>query len=516
MVRAARVDPGLGAHLEVRARGPEDGAGGQHRHGLLDLLAVDVLDDQAEAVAQVDEGGGDGRAGLGGEDQARGVLAVAHGERRGADGDLALGHGRVDLGHVGLEDAVLARDQVVGVVLHERGALGGRVAGGHDLHEAHHRGCLPVALGAKAVALLHEALNRERRQLLEAAEVAEVVGEGVVVVLHEEALDADLLGGLDLDMGAELLRVTAVEHQIVGVVVLVGEGLDLGVGDAVDVGHELVDGPGVHGPAKDLLGLDLVAVGHRDVAHGVREAAHADVTGLVDAHRHALPGTELGQDGLVLPVAEDDLVVPAHAGEDVPELALAMGRLVLVHEVHVDGVVRNLLVVLRRELAQRLAEVAQAGDVVLGRGEGVRPSDDAGALGIHVGLVERGLDDVGREQVGLEHDLEGHLVGRVERGDDLGGVLGDVLEHLVAVEVLGAGAEIEAVLLDLEHVRSFRHETEQRGMTCASGLCVGPSPLRGPAPQARGAGREEGKDSFPRGRDSVTPFASCARGRCSG
>ena len=323
-----------------------------------------------------------------------------------------------------------------------------------------------------------------------------MVGEGVVVVLHEEALDADLLLGLDLDVTTELLRVTAVEHELVGVVVLVGEGLDLGVGDAVDVGHEVVHGPGVHGPAKDLLGLDLVAVGHRDVAHGVREAAHADVAGLVDAHRHALPGAELGEDRLVLPEAKDDLVVPAHAGEDVPELALAMGRLVLVHEVHVDGVVRDLLVVLRRELAQRLAEVAQARDVVLGRGEGVRPGDDAGALGVHVGLVESGLDHVGREQVGLEHDLEGHLVGRVERGDDLGGVLGDVLEHLVAVEVLGAGAEIEAVLLDLEHVCSFRHD-----MTMTSDLLVNPFvnlpfPPRGPAPQARGAGRREGKEGL--------------------
>ena len=96
-----------------------------------------------------------------------------------------------------------------------------------------------------------------------------------------------------------------------------------------------------------------------------------------------------------------------------------------------------------------------AGDVVLGRGEGVRPGDDAGALGIHVGLVEGGLDHVGGQQVGLEDNLEGDLVGGVERRDDLGGVLGDVLEHLVTVEVLGAGAEIELVLLDLEHISSL-------------------------------------------------------------
>ena len=44
-----------------------------------------------------------------------------------------------------------------------------------------------------------------------------MVGEGVVAVLLEEALDADLLGGLDLDVGAELLGVAAVEDDLVGV-----------------------------------------------------------------------------------------------------------------------------------------------------------------------------------------------------------------------------------------------------------------------------------------------------------
>ena len=53
-------------------------------------------------------------------------------------------------------------------------------------------------------------------------------------------------------------------------------------------------------------------------------------------------------------------MVPAHAGEDVPELALAVGGLVLVHEVHVDGVVGDLLVELCSEVAERLAVLAQA------------------------------------------------------------------------------------------------------------------------------------------------------------
>ena len=449
VVRAARVDPGLGAHLEVGARGPEEGAGRQHRHGLLDLLAVDLLDDQAEAVAQVDEGAGDGRAGLAREDEAGGVLAVAHGERRLADRDAALGDGRVDLGHVGLEDALLAGDQVVGVVLHEAAALGVSHAGGHDLHQAHHGRGLPVTLGAEAVALLHEPLDGKARQLAHVPEVAEVVGEGVVAVLLEEALDADLLGGLDLDVGAELLGVAAVEDDLVGVVVLVGERARLVGRDGVHVGREVVHGPGVDGPAELLLRLDLVAVGDGHVAHGVGEAGDADVLALDVADRDALPSAELGPHGGVLPVPEDHLVRPAHAGEDVPQLALAVRGLVLVHEVHVDRVVGDLAVVLRRELAQGLLQGLEAMDVVLGGREGVGPGDDAGAVVVCVGGLEGLLDHVAREEVGLEDDLEGDLRACVQRPDDLGGVLGDVLEHLVAVQVLRAGAEPELVLPDL-------------------------------------------------------------------
>ena len=236
-----------------------------------------------------------------------------------------------------------------------------------------------------------------------------MVGERVVVMLVEEAADADFLSGLNLDVTTELLRVAAVEDDLVRVVVLVSEGLDLGVADAVDVGHEVVHRPGVDGPAELDLCLDLVSVGHGDVAHRVGEAGDADVAALVDADGDALPGAKLLKDALVLPVTEDHLVGPAHAGEDVPQLALAVSGLILVHEVHVDRVVRNLLVVLRRELAQRLGELLESVDVRLGGREGVRPGDDAGALGIGVRRGERRRDHVVGEQVGLEDDLEGDL-----------------------------------------------------------------------------------------------------------
>src|SRR3712207_6541946 len=59
---------------------------------------------------------------------------------------------------------------------------------------------------------------------------------------------------------------------ILQVAVLLDEGVDGLVLHGVDHGDQVVDAPGVHRHAEADLGLDLVALGHRDVAHVVAEA----------------------------------------------------------------------------------------------------------------------------------------------------------------------------------------------------------------------------------------------------
>ena len=58
-------------------------------------------------------------------------------------------------------------------------------------------------------------------------------------------------------------------------------------------------------------------------------------------------------DLLVLPVADHDLAVQAEAAADEPELAVAVGGLVQVHEVHVDRAPRQVAVELRVEVQRR-------------------------------------------------------------------------------------------------------------------------------------------------------------------
>ena len=150
------------------------------------------------------------------------------------------------------------------------------------------------------------------------------------------------------------------------------------------------------------LGLDLVALCDGDLAHVVAEAHDLHVL----RHGHADGGLHPVADALVnlfvLPVAGHDLAGLAQAGADEAVLPVAVGGLVEVHEVHVDFVVRDLLVVLGGKVAPGLLQVAQPVDPHLGRGEGMAPGDDAGALAAVVGLPDNVAD--------LFVGLGGHLV----------------------------------------------------------------------------------------------------------
>ena len=88
--------------------------------------------------------------------------------------------------------------------------------------------------------------------------------------------------------------------------------------------------------AEPQLGLDLVAFGDGDVAHVVAEAGQAKLLGGVPAGGGARPGADPAADDRVARVAGDGLAPQRQAGLDVAELAVAVGGLVEVHEVHVD------------------------------------------------------------------------------------------------------------------------------------------------------------------------------------
>ena len=190
------------------------------------------------------------------------------------------------------------------------------------------------------------------------------------------------------------------------------EGIDLAVGDLAEVLHHLADGAVVYMVAQPHLGLDLVAVRDGHVVHLVAEAHDEQILRIGPGCGYALPYGDVLQRLAVLPVADYHLARPAHAGRDVAELAVAVGALVQVHEVHVDLVPRNLAVVLRVEMQQRLLELLQPVNPHLGGREGVHPGHYADALVIGFGRLHDRLHLLR----GVGRALVDHLHGQKPRG----------------------------------------------------------------------------------------------------
>ena len=396
----------------------------------------------------------------------------------------------------------MAGHEVVGVVLHQGGAAVQAVA--HHGADAHQHGGLPVAFGGEAEAVLgREALRAHARQLRQGAQVLEVVhAGGAAVGVHHVDHRGLFLGGDEqrVVLGVEQLG----GHVVLGLVVL-DDGLDLVVLDGLVGGDQLVDGPGVDRGAEHALGLGLVALGDGHVAHVVAPAHDLHGVGGVPAGAGTGPGGDLlGHLGVGV-VADHNLAVDAEAGDDVPELTVAMGGLVQVHEVHVDGLPRDLHVMLGVQLQHRLGEHFQAADPHLGRGEGVAPGDHADDVRVGRGLDHELLDAVGGLQRGLEDDLDRNGAGAVQVIDDLGGLLGDLAQRLLAVQVLRADAEPDFLALERvchNHMCCF--------LCCVGVVLVG---LFRCVYQAGRRGCSINKSQY---GDRPAALARCVRPRCGG
>ena len=194
--------------------------------------------------------------------------------------------------------------------------------------------------------------------------------------------------------------------------------------------------------AEADLGLDLVALGDGDLAHVVAEAGdlRSRCASCQPAAARAQRAEPLRHDR-VLPVADDHLAAVAQARLDEAELAVAVGGLVEVHEVHVDLGPGQVAVELRVQV-QRAACAGRGRPAIhILAGEKVciqamRPMQFGAASAsrrtwaMSSGVVTTGLTTIRTGTAG----------GRRGRGD-LAGVLRDLAQDVLAVQVLAAGDE---------------------------------------------------------------------------
>ena len=152
VVGAPGIDPCGTGGLEVGLTFPH-GAGDREVGHRGNLDGSYLVNQEAETVAEVDEGGVEGLASRGVEDEANRVLLATDTERVDFDFGFSRGDSRADFEHVRTEDLVALGRHVIGIIFHEGGAA--RETFAHHFHGANKRGGLPVTFAAEAVARCH-------------------------------------------------------------------------------------------------------------------------------------------------------------------------------------------------------------------------------------------------------------------------------------------------------------------------------------------------------------------------
>ena len=146
-----------------------------------------------------------------------------------------------------------------------------------------------------------------------------------------------------------------------------------------------------------------------------------------------------------MPMAVDDFVLQTEARVDVGILAVAVRRLVQVHVVEVDRVVRDAVEVLRREVEEWFLQQHFAADPVLRRRERVHPRDDARDVVAVVHVLHELRDALGRRHDALELDGVREMAARIELVDNILRIARHVLQLLFAIEELAARDEPEFI-----------------------------------------------------------------------
>ena len=148
---------------------------------------------------------------------------------------------------------------------------------------------------------------------------------------------------------------------------------------------------------------------------------------------------------LVLIVACNDLALDAEPCADEPELAVAVRRLVEVHEVHVDAVVGELLVELRVQMEHWLFQGFQRSYPHLGRRECVHPHDNAYALLVGGGAHADVLGFVSGLYHRLEYDFCDVRELFIQKISHLSAVLSGLRKGFLTIQILASGNKVYLV-----------------------------------------------------------------------
>src|SRR4029453_9519956 len=112
--------------------------------------------------------------------------------------------------------------------------------------------------------------------------------------------------------------------------------LDCGLTDGVDVLDEIADGIVIGGVAETCLGAHLVAFCDGHITHIVGKAREFRTLPVIPGPRYAHPSADTLLHLSVRPMSDHHFAVETQSSVDESCFAVAMRRLIKIHEVHIN------------------------------------------------------------------------------------------------------------------------------------------------------------------------------------
>ena len=118
----------------------------------------------------------------------------------------------------------------------------------------------------------------------------------------------------------------------------------IGILDIFMIFHQFAHRAVVHMVTHALLRLNLISIRYRYIIHLVAKTDNQHVLSIRPSRTDTHPNSNLTLSFPIFPMPYHYFAANSHSSTNMPELTIAMSRLIQVHEVHIHGVPRYLLV----------------------------------------------------------------------------------------------------------------------------------------------------------------------------
>ena len=145
-------------------------------------------------------------------------------------------------------------------------------------------------------------------------------------------------------MLTEFLLVPAFQQNLILIIIFFYQSIYICFGYCIYRLGNLINRISIHFPAELNLCFYLITFGISNVTHIISNTHHTDMAAFYNAHCGTHPGCNLSCYNRICPMSNNNFSVYFHTAYNVSIFTITMCRLVFIHEIHINGIVRKLFI----------------------------------------------------------------------------------------------------------------------------------------------------------------------------